>query len=1083
MSLQNNESIAEDGYDSLDFLQNFTTEQKIYIRTCVNKACEGLTRSSAHFTMRRLKDQIDKVIISGTEEPELPYKMPYTPENFKRLNQLQKKEYLEKKEKADKKREFVSSILEKVESNELVDYYVRSELDLYEIGDTNQFTTKDIRKTEEEMVDLGRAIDPTHCLDEIVVSNAIEERVGISEEQTIATLSCTRSENRISIVEGTAGAGKSFTMKAVMTAYINSGYKVMGTALSWNAAAVLSASTGIHDCTAIEGLVKAMEKAEKEGGDFFKQKTLLIVDEAGLVGSKHMHSLLKLTQNAKHPVKIVLTGDSLQLNPVDAGAALKLLVQELGTVRIDTIRRQKQLTHREAVKHFSFRKSGIALNTFMQQEAFTWSNDREQMFKAVMRDFLSYKAANPNKKPLILALANKDVSELNRMVRTAYKKMGLVYGMETPGILVTDGREKWKTTFAIGDEVVVRANSKDTPVYEIPPEKYDTNLKKWKAKEKVGVFNRNSGKIVDIIKSKSPLGSYDLVIQMEGDISGRIIMNTKNFVHENMSAFPIVHNFATTIYASQGQTVNAVFMLDSPRIDFRLAYVGASRHTEILKMYFNKEELHTRLDKKMKKGDPVELLKESQEMGKRLRPTELPVKQDRYSKSEMLGAVAAEWGKNSLNDTSISFEKSFNENRFKKSDNDDKELFELKGDPDNPNVVDFDTNRYTVEKGDNWQTIAEKQGIISLPIKNQEDVDKLVQWVANVKKWSNFEEEWELEQGDILFMQERINVKDKIIDLNALFKMEEIKQDVTVGLADIERNYKENDSPNIVIDEEKRHKHEEKVEKSLFKKNSLFSKLISSVIPKEDSEFKQRLSDYDAVEGSDINLTEEEEKEYMTLAKKHIKPEVKIPFIEEKPPIAYINRKGLLTFTDNNVKLQVSDDFIAQSKGIFWGEGRGYEPRIFATDGDQITSRYDLEGNCLVGQGFPPTLLVEEPEKSPFHIVPGAREAMLTYSFYLSKFGLDDPSKTPSVIWGAKGVDWSLFFKDHPEVSKKMIIVRGKNDDQEKIEWAKNIQEKIWRDHQLQIPIAPVIEGYIPLWQREEGLKNNVRKPSSFKPR
>lgn len=1081
MSVQNNEHIAEEGYDSLEFLDSFELEQKIYVRTCVLTACEGIIRSNSHFTMRRLKDQIDKEIIKGTEEPLLPYRMTYTPENFKRLNPLQKKEYLEKKEKADIKREFVSKILERVESQEVVDYYIRSELELYEIGETKQFTTKDMRKREEEMIALGRKTDSTHFLDENVVNDAIEERVGISEEQTIATLSCTRSEKRISIVEGTAGAGKSFTMKAVMTAYINSGYKVMGTALSWNAAAVLSASTGIHDCTAIEGLVKAMEKAEKEGGDFFKQKTLLIVDEAGLVGSNHMHALLKLTENAKHPVKIVLTGDSLQLNPVDAGSALKLLVQELGTVRIDTIRRQKQLTHREAVKLFSFRKSGIALNTFMQQEAFSWCEDREQMFKSVMRDFLSYKAANPNKKALILALSNKDVSELNRMVRTAYKKMGLVYGMETPEIMVTDGREKWKTTFAIGDEVVVRSNSKDTPVYEIPPEKYDTNIKKWKAKDKVGVFNRNSGKIVDIIKSKSPLGSYDLVIQMEGDISGRIIMNTKNFIHENMSAFPIVHNFATTIYASQGQTVQAVFMLDSPRIDFRLAYVGASRHTDIIRVYFNKEELHTRIDKKMKKGDPVEILQESQELGRRLRPTELPVKQNRYSKGEMLGAIAAEWGKNSLNDTSISFEKNYNENKFKKNSNDnDKELFEIKGDPNNPEVVDFDTNRYTVEKGDSWEVIAEKQGIISLPIKNQEDVEKLVKWMENVKKWSQFEEDWNLETGDVLFLQERINIKYKTIDLNALFKMEDIKADNTVSMADIERNYKENDSPNIVIDEEKRKNHEEKIEKTLFKKTSLFSKLMNSVIPKEDNEYKQRLSDYDSVEGTDIQLTEEEEKEYMTLAKKHIKPEVKIPYLEDKMPLAYINRKGLLTFTDNNVTLKVSDDFIEQSKGIFWGEGKSYEPRIFATDGDQITSRYDLEGNCLVGQGFPPTLLVEEPEKSPFHIVPGAREAMLVYSFYLGKYGLDEPSKTPNVIWGAKGIDWSLFFKDHPEVSKRMTIVRGKNEDQEKIDWAKGIQEKIWRDHQLKIPIAPAIEGYVSAWDKE---KVNNKKPNSMKPR
>lgn len=42
-----------------------------------------------------------------------------------------------------------------------------------------------------------------------------------------------------------------------------SGFKVMGTALSWNAAGVLKASAKIKDCRAIEGFVMALQKSNE----------------------------------------------------------------------------------------------------------------------------------------------------------------------------------------------------------------------------------------------------------------------------------------------------------------------------------------------------------------------------------------------------------------------------------------------------------------------------------------------------------------------------------------------------------------------------------------------------------------------------------------------------------------------------------------------------------------------------------------------------------------------------------------------------------------------------------------------------
>jgi len=1051
------------------FLQFFGTEELKYTQDSLKDTIDFITRGNSYFTRKRLvKDLKDMVMMTGTEEPK---KRPF-------MSKEAYQKYLEEKKKAENKKEFVFNLMKKPDFDDLVEYYVDLLCNLVPIEGTDHVTTQEMYEEERQMILMAKEQTPDHCLNEDIVNTAINARKGISEEQTDAVIACCRTNDRVTVVEGTAGAGKSFTMAAVKKAFIDSGYRIIGTALSWNAAAVLSASTGIDDCTAIEGLTRDVEKAQEQGIDYFRQKTVLIVDEAGLVGTRHMKKLLEMTRNSPHPIKVVLTGDSRQLNPVDAGSALEAIVHYHGTTRIDTIRRQKQKTHRDAVKDFSFRKSGIAINTFLQQEALHWCKNKKDQFNMVVRDFLSYKAANPAKRPLILALSNDDVTELNKMVRVAYKKMGLVYGSETPPIKVTDGRKMWETTFAIGDEIVVRANSKKTIVYETPDNKENMDRKTWVPK-KVGVFNRNSGRIVAVEESKVTPGSYDIVVDMDGDIAGRMVLNTKDFQHDNKAAFPVVHNFATTIYASQGQTVQKVFLIDSDKMDFRLAYVGMSRHTDSVNIYLNEAELHTRLDRKLGKAEPNKLKSENQDKIRKSTPSELPVTGRRYFRHEMLGAVAASWGKEKSNKTAMMFgierrsQKGFGRNNMSQS-----ELFEIKQSPDCDEVVDFDTNRYTVQNGDSWEKIAKEMGIIE-KLDTPEDIKKLTKWVEDVRKFSNFKDDWDLEAGDVLFLSERFNVPHPVIDLEKLFAIEdEIKDTEIVRTAEVNANNVAHKAPEMPLDEDLLPKKDKGKVFDVDKKERGFfdiffrGKSSDKEVKEETHEEDVSMSDYSSLNGN-IDLTPEEKKEYDRLSKKKIKPIVSIPFLEEKEKLAYIDRKGRLAFNYGGEDGPTSD-FLDKAKGRFWGEGKDYEPRIFATDGRTIQSRYDLEGNCVVGQGFPPTFLNPRSNKAPFLIVPGPKEYLWTYNYALDKFREHkEIDKLPNVVWGAKGVDWSLLFKEGNDYASRTRITRGQ--DPKNIEWAVNLQRRLWEDNKVRVPISPQIEGHVLPWENAPQMEQRRR--------
>lgn len=263
---------------------------------------------------------------------------------------------------------------------------------------------------------------------------------------------------------------------------------------------------------------------------------MIIVDEAGLVGVKNLASIIKYTNLSSKKIKIVLTGDTKQLEPVSAGNSLALIKSLVGSKVITKIRRQHLLSHQMAVYALMGLRPGNAINYFYNQGAFKFCQDRDAVLLKMVHDFVNFKHNNPGKTSLILAKKNDDVNALNIMVRDMYKKMGWIYGQETEEMLVTDGSRRWKTTFAVGDEVALSCNDKNMPVYEIPGNEenmdiHEKTLKvsEWTRKpaEDSGVFNRNTGRVIGISKMKD--GSSTLIIEMTGEVSGRILLNTEKY--------------------------------------------------------------------------------------------------------------------------------------------------------------------------------------------------------------------------------------------------------------------------------------------------------------------------------------------------------------------------------------------------------------------------------------------------------------------------------------------------------------------------------------------------------------------------
>lgn len=104
---------------------------------------------------------------------------------------------------------------------------------------------------------------------------------------------------------------------------------------------------------------------------------------------------------------------------------------------------------------------------------------------------------------------------------------------------------------------------------------------------RLGFTNGDIGFVRDIKKLSN--GSLNLVI--ERDDGHTLLVNTKEYSDQKGRCY-LIPSYAQTIYSSQGLTVDGnVFVLNSPFIDRKNAYVAMSRHKDECHLYAGMAEI------------------------------------------------------------------------------------------------------------------------------------------------------------------------------------------------------------------------------------------------------------------------------------------------------------------------------------------------------------------------------------------------------------------------------------------------------------------------------------------------------------
>lgn len=356
----------------------------------------------------------------------------------------------------------------------------------------------------------------------------------LSDEQR-AAIERIAGPARIAAVVGRAGAGKTTMMKAAREAWELAGYRVVGGALAGKAAEGLEKEAGIQSST-----LASWELRWGSGRDVLDNKTVFVMDEAGMVASKQMAGFVDAVVRAG--AKIVLVGDPEQLQPIEAGAAFRAIVDRIGYAELETIYRQREDWMRKASLDLARGYVEKALTAYDANAKITGTRLKAEAVEHLIADW--NREYDPDKTTLMLAHLRRDVSLLNTMAREKLVERGIVGQGHI--FKTADGVRR----FDAGDQIVFLKNEGS-----------------------LGVKNGMIGHVVEAARNRV------VVVIGEGDQRRQVTVEQR--FYNNLD-----YGYATTIHKSQGATVDRVKVLASLSLDRHLTYVAMSRHREDLQLYY-----------------------------------------------------------------------------------------------------------------------------------------------------------------------------------------------------------------------------------------------------------------------------------------------------------------------------------------------------------------------------------------------------------------------------------------------------------------------------------------------------------------
>ena len=503
---------------------------------------------------------------------------------------------------------------------------------------TEVYSTRHNLELEQAVRDMSEAMaaDTGHGLPEQTVKEKVEtlleQGYPLSQEQALAIRHATVKGGRVAVIEGAAGSGKTTTLRPITDLHKEHGYEIVPTAVAWRTAVALG-----DDCDAraycVDKLLKLAAKEQVEIGP----KTLIVVDEAGMLSTRQAHHILQLSE--RHGAKVVFAGDTRQQQPVEAGPGLRLIRDVAGSIRVDRIRRQKAdledvliHVHKETPEQARFRagltnpqerdailadyesmekkplftpwqvavsealrdgEAEKAIEAWHLRNRLHLCHDEEKTLTRLVDDWERHVRAQPGTSTVVLARTKAEGRALSWLMRQ--RVLARTPDAKRAVIEVSrdlDGRVTEPLEVAVGDRLRIGAtqwekqlfNGTVVAIEDLQVRRAETAAVSRKARNREAAGRRSEP---DTDRSEP---EFSVHITARTD-DGRRVTFRHDEIRDWHDNIRLDYGYAMTIASAQGLTVDRAFLLVDDRPARETIYPAATRHREALDVYVNRSPL------------------------------------------------------------------------------------------------------------------------------------------------------------------------------------------------------------------------------------------------------------------------------------------------------------------------------------------------------------------------------------------------------------------------------------------------------------------------------------------------------------
>jgi conjugative relaxase-like TrwC/TraI family protein len=424
------------------------------------------------------------------------------------------------------------------------------------------------------------------------------ERGTLNDGQWQAAKGLLESSNRVNVLEGPAGAGKSFMLAAHDRGMRLAGQQVVYLATTTDAAEVL-AKDGFAVNTVARFLLDEKMQAAAKG-------CRVVVDESSMLGHKDAVRFFQLAE--KLDLKPIFVGDPWQHGAVPRGSLLHILKAYAGIqpFRLDEIRRQEDPAYLAAVKDLSEGKTLEGFDAFDRMGWVREITDSIDRYRHLAADYV--KALADKKTVLVVSPTHAEAGKITAEIRDQLRAAGKLGEDEREFTrLVTANAseaERGKAaTYQPGDVLVFHQNAKgglakgDRLTVTDPATVPLSEAGKFQLYRPEAIRLAAGDKLRFTGTVKTADGEHTLKNGAVKSVAG--FTKGGDFRLDNGWVVPadaghFRHGFVDTSFGSQGKTVQRVLLgmaaASAPAMNQEQIYVSASRGKQRMTLYTDSKE-------------------------------------------------------------------------------------------------------------------------------------------------------------------------------------------------------------------------------------------------------------------------------------------------------------------------------------------------------------------------------------------------------------------------------------------------------------------------------------------------------------